>query len=231
MRVDGRVLTAETLIVGARPDGRQPVNRRLLADGLARHIEILRAYPDLLQRAGIGPSWCRYQGGPWPVPHDTFVDFEATVAGYEWVDVFGGHAADQIFANREPDQLVVGHADWYTGNTAVINNELVGVFDWELVADTEAVIAGFTAACFAASASGGGGPSSPQEVAAFLRDYEDVKGQQFCPGGRRAAAAAAWIVAFNARWQVALIVHDMCDTSVLDLASNYQEDYLSLAWS
>lgn len=230
--VDGRVLTAETLIVSARPDGRQPANRRLLAEGLARHIAILRAHPDLVERAGPGPSWCRYQGGPWPVPHDTLVDFEPTVADYEWLDRFGRRAADQTLDNREPDQVVVGHADWYAGNTAVIDDRLVGVFDWELVADTEAVIAGFTASCYAASASGGGGLSTPEEVAAFLQDYEEVRGQQLSDGGRRAAAAAAaaWILAFNARWQVALIVHDMSDPSVIDLVRDHQEDYLSLSW-
>jgi hypothetical protein len=83
--VDGRVLTAETLIEGASPDGRNPGTRRLLAHGLARHIDILRARPDLIARAGRGPSWCRYQGGPWPVPHDTFVDFSSTVPGYGMV--------------------------------------------------------------------------------------------------------------------------------------------------
>jgi hypothetical protein len=40
--VDGRVLTAETLIEGEIPDGRDPANRQLLAEGLARHIELLR---------------------------------------------------------------------------------------------------------------------------------------------------------------------------------------------
>ena len=229
--VDGRVLTAETLIVGARPNGRQPTNRRLLADGLARHIEILRAHPALVGRAGKGPSWCRYQDGPWPVPHDTLVDLGVTVAGYEWLDVFGRRAADQILDNREPDPVVVGHADWYAGNTAVADGRLVGVFDWQLVADTEAVIAGFTASCYAASASGGGGLSSPTEVAVFLQDYEEVRRQRLSDGGRRAAAAAAaWILAFNARWQVGLIVHDMCDYSVIDLVRDHQEDYLSLTW-
>ena len=93
----------------------------------------------------------------------------------------------------------MGHADWYAGNTAVVDGRLVGVFDWELVTDTEAVIAGFTAACYAASASGGGGLSSPEEVAAFLQDYEEVRGQPLSEGGRRAAAAAAgWILALDA---------------------------------
>lgn len=63
-QVEGRVLTAETLLAGAVPDGRDPAVRRLLADGLARHVAILRSRPDLVPRAGAGPSWCRYQDGP-----------------------------------------------------------------------------------------------------------------------------------------------------------------------
>jgi hypothetical protein len=230
--VDGRVLTAETLIVGDRPDAREPAVRRLLAAGLAGHIEILRAQPDLVRRAGGGPSWCRYQLGPWPVPHDTLVDFDVRVSGFEWLDAFGRRAADQILDNRDTDRLVVGHADWYAGNTAVRDGRLVGAYDWQLVADTEAVIAGFTAACYAASASGGGGLSRPDEVAAFLRDYEQERGVFFTAAECRAAgAAAAWILAFNARWQVALIAHDLCDRTTIALLQDHQEEYLSLSWT
>jgi hypothetical protein len=41
------------LIVGARPDGRNPAIRRLLADGLFRHIEILRGRPELIDPRGF----------------------------------------------------------------------------------------------------------------------------------------------------------------------------------
>ncbi|HEY0240220.1 MAG TPA: hypothetical protein VGC37_16415 [Friedmanniella sp.] len=229
--VDGRVLTAETLVVGARPDGRAPATRRLLAEGLARHIEILRTRPGLVERAGTGPSWCRYQGGPWPVPHDTLVDLTSTVVGFEWLDTYARRAAEQILDNRHPDPVVVGHADWYAGNVAVVDDRLAGVFDWELVADTEAVIAGFTASCYAASATSGGGLSTPAEVSAFLQDYEEARGRTFSAGGRRAAAgAAAWILAFNARWQVALIVHGLSDPATIALVEDHREDYLSLSW-
>jgi hypothetical protein len=47
---------------------------------------------------------------------------------------------------------------------AVIDGQLAGTFDWELVADTEAVIAGFTASCYAASATGGGGLSTRKRL-------------------------------------------------------------------
>ncbi|HLL64875.1 MAG TPA: hypothetical protein VK453_03895 [Micromonosporaceae bacterium] len=229
--VDGRVLTAETLIDGNAPDGRDPASRLLLAEGLARHIEILRGRPDLVLVAGAGPSWCRYQGGPWPVPHDTLVDFRLTPPGFAWLDSFGQRAADQILAHRDAAAVVVGHADWYAGNTAVSGNVLVGTFDWELVADTEAVIAGFAAACYAASSTGSGGLSTPEEVAIFMHDYDTVRSQPLADRERRTAAgAAAWILAFNARWQVGLLDHGLCDEATVSLVRNRSEDYLSLSW-
>lgn len=229
-QVDGLVLTAEALVEGSTPDGRDPASRRLLAEGLARHIEILRGHPDLVSRTGTGPSWCRYQAGPWPVPHDTIVDFRRTPGGFEWLDAYGRRAADQIITHRDADHVVVGHADWYAGNTAVRGGVLVGAFDWEFVADAEAVIAGFAAACYASSSTGGGGLSTPEEVARFLADYEGSRIRQLSDGEwRTACGAAAWIVAFNARWQVGLIDHDLCDAATVALAREHGEDYLNLA--
>ena len=125
----------------------------------------------------MGPSWCHYQSGPWPVPHDTLVNFETTVPGYEWLDRFGAKAADQILANRNGAPVVVGHADWYAGNTVVTDGKLVGTYDWELVADTEAVIAGFAAACYAQRQTSAGNLSGPEEVAAFMRDYDAARAE------------------------------------------------------
>ena len=228
--VGGRVLTAETLIEGATPDGRDPAARRLLAGGLVRHIELLRGRTDLARRAGPGPSWCRYQSGPWPVPHDTLVDFRSTVSGFEWLDVFGQRAADQILAHRDAGEVVVGHADWYAGNTAMADGALVGTFDWELVADAEAVIAGFAAACYAASSTGGGGLSTPEEAAVFLGDYDRARARPLSARERRTAAgAAAWILAFNARWQVALIEHHLCHDPTVALVRDRRDDYLALS--
>ena len=229
--VEGHILTAETLMDGATPDGRDPAGRRLLAEGLARHIAILRDQSDLVRRAGRGPSWCHYQSGPWPVPHDTLVDFTSTASGFEWLDIFGQRAADQILTHREAGEVVAGHADWYAGNTAVSGNLLSGTFDWELVADTEAVIAGFAAACYAASSTAGGGLSTPEEVAAFMRDYDTVRSEPLNGGERKTAAgAAAWILAFNARWQVGLIDHGLCDDATIMLVQDRGEEYLSVVW-
>jgi hypothetical protein len=220
------------MINGSVPDGRDAEVRRLLADGLARHIELLRARPDLVGRAGPGPSWCHYQSGPWPVPHDTLVDFTITTPGFEWLDEFGRRASEQILANRGGAPVVVGHADWYAGNTVVAGGAIVGTFDWELVADTEAVIAGFAAACYAQRQTSAGGLSAPEDVPDFLRDYDSARAEPLSEAEQRtAAAAAAWICAFNARWLVALLKHDLSDDFAhVTRVQKRQDDYLALSW-
>ena len=231
--VDGHVLVVETLLsAGTEPGGRDPGVRRLLAEGLAEHVAVLRrtgADDDLVARAGAGPSWCRYQQGPWPTPHDPVVDFTCCPPGYEWLDAFARRAGEQISAHRG-HEVVVGHADWYAGNVAVADGELVGTFDWELVADTEAVVAGFAAAGFASSSTTGGGLSTPEEALGFLQDYERAREVPFDGAEQRAAAAAAgWIVAFNARWETAMRpgLGDGATTASLRARG---EDHLSLTW-
>jgi len=234
--VAGHVLVAETLLsTGRAPDGREPVMRRLLARGLAQHVDLLRqvTFEDLgstlVSGAGNGPSWCRYQHGPWPVPHDPIVDFTSCPPGYEWLDDFARRASEQVLAHRS-HEVVVGHADWYAGNVAVADGQLVGTFDWELVADAEAVVAAFSAAGFASSSSSGGGLSTPEDALAFLQDYEQARGVPFDGAEQRAAGAAAgWIVAFNARWETAMRpgLEDGMTTALLRARG---EDYLSLTW-
>jgi len=229
--VQGRILSVETLMGdGSAPDARIVANRRLLAAGLAWHIDVLRSSPDLVRRAGSGPSWCQYAAGPWPVPHDPIVDFRSTPDGYGWLDAYASRGADQILRHRDSDQVVVGHADWYAGNTAVADGRLVATFDWELVADTEAVIAGFAAASFASSATSGGGLSTPEEVVAFLQDYESARGLLGADERRSAVAAAAWILAFNARWELGLHGPDGPEGATLALVRVRGADYLSLDW-
>ena len=230
--IDGRVLTVETLLgEGVAPDGRDPGNRQLLAAGLARHIDVLRRQTDVIQRAGSGPSWCHYRAGPWPVPHDPIVDFRSTPDGYAWLDAYAQRASDQILTHRAAAEVVVGHADWYGGNAAVADGMLIATFDWELVADTEAVIAGFAAACYAASSTSGAGLSTPEEVAVFLRDYEAARGAPLTgPEQRAAAGAAAWILAFNARWELGLRQPGQDDGATMTLVRERQQDYLALTW-
>lgn len=48
---------------------------------------------------------------------------------------------------------MVDHGDWYGGNLLVRNGKVSATYDWDLIADTEPVIAGMAAACYAASST------------------------------------------------------------------------------
>ncbi len=114
----------------------------------------------------------------------------------------------------------------------MVDGRLVGTFDWDLVADTSAVLAGFAASCYAASPTGPGGLSTPNEVVTFLRDFEQARRRPLSESERRTAAGeAAWILSFNTRWQTAVIVHGLSDAATIDLVQEHQEDYLSLRWN
>lgn len=64
-----------------------------------------------------------------------------------------------------------------------------------------------------------------------LSQREEVRADPLSERERRAAAAAAaWILAFNARWQAALIDHGFCGYATIALVRHHQEDYLSLTW-
>ena len=76
-----------------------------------------------------------------------------------------------------------------------------------------------------------GRTSTPEDVRDFLRDYEAERGELFDGDERKAAtAAAAWILAFNARWQLALHAHGHHEDATIALVRERQEDYLSLTW-
>jgi hypothetical protein len=65
----------------------------------------------------------------------------------------------------------------------------------------------------------------------FMRDYDTSRTRPLGDEERRTAAgAAAWILAFNARWQVALIDHGLGHEATVSLVQDRAEDYLTLTW-
>lgn len=85
--------------------------------------------------------------------------------------------------------MVVGHADWYAGNVAVADRHLVASYDWELVADTEGVVAGFTAAACAASSTSGGGLSPSRRQRPSSSGWSGSYGRPPAASARRRATA------------------------------------------
>ncbi|QGN32513.1 hypothetical protein [Microlunatus sp. Gsoil 973] len=68
-------------------------------------------------------------------------------------------------------------------------------------------------------------------MATFLQGYESSRGQPFTgPEQRVAAAAAAWIIAFNARWQLGLGDDRGEARTALWFVRERPDDYLALAW-
>jgi len=61
-----------------------------------------------------------------------------------------------------------------------------------------------------------------------MRDYDTVRSHLLSGGERQAVAgAAAWILGFNARWQVGLIDHGLGNEATISLVQNRGEGYLS----
>lgn len=230
---EGIALTAESLVTGGAPgDARDAAVRRSLAAGLAEHVAILRAVPELARRVGLGPAWCRYQQGPWPVPHDPIFDFEVTPRGFEWLDGFAAEAARRLSLPSDRE-IVVGHADWYAGNARFDGHELVGTFDWDLVAAPEAHIVGFAAATFTDSGSGSGQSDLPNpiDVAAFFADYDAARPRPLPRADQvQAAAAASWALAYNARCELAFTQGEPAPASALDLLRQHGDAYLGVRW-
>ena len=68
-------------------------------------------------------------------------------------------------------------------------------------------------------------------MTAFLRDYEAARGTPFSPAEQGAAAgAAAWILAFNARWELGMGGDGGDQATALGLVGRRGAEYLALAW-
>jgi hypothetical protein len=66
---------------------------------------------------------------------------------------------------------------------------------------------------------------------AFTHDYEIVGGRRFNSSERSiAAAAASWVLAYNARCQLGLLPGVPPVGSVLDVLSTRRQEYLELRW-
>lgn len=228
--LDGHVAVIESLLdVGSPADAHDPVVRMAMAASLTEQIRILAdvSLPTALTER---PAWAIYAGGPWPTPHDPIFDFTVTSPGFEWLDEFAQQASDVLVAAELPP--VLGHSDWTAGNVLVLDGVVTAAFDWDsLVIDSEAVLVGRTAGGFTASSIAGANAPTPDEVVAFLADYETHRPTCFTAAERHVALNAAyWVLSYNARCILSFVGADSPPPtgSALAALSDHRDDYLIL---
>ena len=231
--VDARIVSVETLLDAGRPgDAHNPDVRSTIATTLAQQMHILVHRPELVAAGRDAPAWCRYQGGPWPTPRDSFFDFRVTPDGWAWLDEAATEASQAVLrASVGDEKLAVAHADWYCGNLGFYGAQLVACADWDLVTDTVAVVAGLTAGFHSHGTTAGDEQAEPAEVATFLSDFEQAYGARFYTRQQRAAAAAAtWSICYAARCQLHTLDGEPQPGSPLAALRRHRTEYLKLHW-
>lgn len=214
---------------GSVPDAHRAEVRRALAEALVEQIEILRGVHNVADDLGDGPAWCHYRGGPWPIPHDSVFDFHSTPPGYEWLDEFARSASEVLNAARGRDETVIAHGDWYAGNVLFDGARLVGAFDWDLIVESEAFVAGLSAGSFPAGVAFGA--PDPDEVVAFLAEFDRARRRPFSTEQQETAVAAAcWVLAYNARCQLSRTSDEPTAGTYLAMLRDRRGDYASLRW-
>ena len=116
---------------------------------------------------------------------------------------------------------MVAHGDWYVGNVRVEDDRVVAVFDWDFVVEPEPVVVGLSAGGLLLE-----GAPSPADVAAFVDDYAEVRPAGLDRAQRRVAAAAArWVLAFNARCDLAMLTGQPDPRSALGRLLDHRAAY------
>jgi hypothetical protein len=205
---DGLTAVIETLLTDGEPgNGHEPSTRRAMAHALFEQLELLRAAEVDGLLAGA-PAWSHYEHGPWPQPHDPIFDFTVTPQAFTWLDDLARRTASVLEQAGPPDALA--HADWNCGNVRFHDGQVSSSYDWDsLAAAPEPVLAGLSAGSFTEGSTAGPNVPTIAEVIAFLRDYEEVRARPFSESEQRiAAAAATWVLAYNARCQVSFLPSD-----------------------
>lgn len=198
--LDALVVTAEELVEGGAnaPDsGRDP---RPYAEALA---DLVREATGSVDPSALQPSppwvrWAHREGPIWPFPDDFMGDLNVP-AGPDWVDECGRRARRHLMDGSGP--VVIGHGDWHTGNLRWTGKSLHVAHDWDsVIADREAIVAGFASAVFCTVDAGTDPDVSESD--AFIHTYEQARGRPF--SDREVAdawAAGLWIRAYDSKKQ------------------------------
>jgi hypothetical protein len=197
IRVDGTTVVEEWLADGSFRDGHEPEVRRALAHTLVRLVDLATATGVRPRRPSIRP-----EGRLWPKPHSALFDFERSRDGAEWIDAIAAQA--RAVTDYATGREVVGHTDWAAKHVR-FDTDLrpMAVYDWDsLATDAETLIVGNAAAAFTYTeeVEVSSPWPSPEEVIAFIADYEEARGAPFTVGeAREVRAAALFLLAYAGR--------------------------------
>jgi len=200
-RIGTAWVSVERLVTDVEPGyPHDPACRRAMAAVLADITRVLWAFPDP-HRLSIKPAWVDFTAdGLWPEPHHPAYDFCQTSQGAEWIDKLAEEARCILLQANGP--MVITHGDFEAQNMAFSGSTVRAVFDWDsLVFGQEAILVGIAAGSFAAERrSDLSTAPTPSEARSFVDEYEAATGTTYARLNRRVAAAAtAWIMAYNAR--------------------------------
>jgi len=174
-------------------DGHDPGVRAVIATGLAQFVRLSRRHREHL--ATVSHPLTIPDGSIYPTPHSTRFDFASTASGAEWIDELAVRAQSRLRTSPAVP-IVVVHGDWRIENLCVRGSRLAGVYDWDSVHVAREVAAVASAATtFSVDWRQHGGVRFPRpdEIAAFVSDYEVARGDPFSKD--ESAVLAATIVA------------------------------------
>lgn len=95
------------------------------------------------------------------------------------------------------------------------------------------MLAGLLAGSHTEGSTTGNTAPTPEEVTNFLVDYDQARARPFSRAEQASAAAAAtWVLAYNARCGVSSTTagHEPAEGSPLETLSRHRDAYLRLRW-
>lgn len=192
--------TIETMVdAGDFQDTHDPTRRRLIAQALARHLELIAPHG---RPAALTGGWNLYGGDAlWPrMAHSPIFDLDATADGAQWIDRIAIKAKPLA---AMPGELIVGHHDWSGKHFRFIEDRISAVYDWDsLRLGREAVIIGNAAMTYTTNFNlpAINRAPSPDEMRAFIDEYSAARPTPLNRNHRQQiAACATFLAAYTAR--------------------------------
>lgn len=183
---------------GGQVDTHDPPRRRLMAQALARHLELARECeaPPALAR-----GWSAY-------PTDRLCQRMRTILASTWcARPAAPSGSTRSQPARSPSLHAPRHRFWATTTERqhfrFVADRITVVYDWDsLRLGMEAVIVGNAACGFTANFDWGDvGPApTPDEVRAFVDEYDEARGPRLtCKERQQIAACGLYLLAYTAR--------------------------------